>query len=120
MNVLLVEDDSSRMRDIKRNLEKVGMHVITAEDGFEARKKLNDYPIDVILSDINIPYGDGYSLAMKVKKDNRLKSIKFLMYSSREIIQDSITLAKEIGVDFCLSTKEPQAITDEALNFLKI
>jgi len=119
MTALLVEDDSKRMAAIKEWLEKSNITVMTAEDGREALKILHhENNIEVILSDSNLPFHDGFRLAYDVKKDSKLKGIKYLLYSGRQILEDNIAYAKRIGVDFCITGTEPEEIQKEFFNFI--
>jgi len=65
---LLVVDDSQSVRLlVKRILSNAGYEVITACDGFEAIKKLEEEPSLVVL-DVNMPGLDGYGVCEKIRE----------------------------------------------------
>jgi signal transduction histidine kinase/ActR/RegA family two-component response regulator len=58
---ILVVDDAVDLRVLmRRNLEKLGAHVDTCENGLEAVEKALAHPYNVILMDIKMPVMDGY------------------------------------------------------------
>jgi PAS domain S-box-containing protein len=66
--ILLVEDD-----EVSRNLgiillRRNGFQVVTAENGREAVNMFVTEDYDIILMDINMPYLDGYSAAIEIRK----------------------------------------------------
>ena len=66
--VILVVDDKADLREILREeLSYEGAVVIEASNGVEALRKDKDRPVDVILSDIRMPGGDGGTLAREVR-----------------------------------------------------
>jgi two-component system chemotaxis response regulator CheV len=89
---VLVADDSSVARNqIKRTMEQIGIDTTIVRDGKEALDQLKawaDEGIDVkrhismMISDIEMPEMDGYTLTAEVRKDPRLQHIKILLHSS--------------------------------------
>jgi len=116
--ILLVEDDLKRMRVLKKCLESETLHVITAEDGREAMRLLKKQKFDLIFSDVNMPFMSGYALVENIRKDDDLKSIPFLMYSSKPISADNQMLALESGASGCIQSTEPEDIKNEAMPYL--
>lgn len=114
MNILIVEDDEDRAKELKQYMQTKSIRIITARDGMEAlmilRKQI--VPIDLILSDSNMPAMDGFRLAKEVKK---LFTTPFFLYSSRRITEDNKNLAMELGADHCLDNTEIDGIGSEAL-----
>lgn len=65
--VLLVEDDSEVRAVVAQMLAARGFHVLTANDGYEAIRLVNDCSIDVMFTDIMMPGLSGYELAAQAK-----------------------------------------------------
>ena len=62
--VLVVDDDVRNIYSLTKALEVLKMNVITAIDGKEALKALDEHPeIDVVLLDMMMPNMDGYETA---------------------------------------------------------
>jgi two-component system, sensor histidine kinase len=65
---LVVEDNPVNQMLVANSLEKWGMEVQTANHGLEAVEKLNDYPADIILMDLQMPLMDGYEASEKIRQ----------------------------------------------------
>lgn len=118
MLILIVEDDLKRMKELKKCLESETLHVMTAQDGSEAMRLLKQQKFDVIFSDINMPFMSGYALAENVRKNDNLKSIPFLMYSSRPTSNENKELALEAGASKFIDSISPEGIKNEAMPYL--
>jgi PAS domain S-box-containing protein len=68
LHVLLVEDDDDSRELFAAILTKCGARVTSAESGLTALKALETELPDVLVSDIGMPYMDGYSLLRNVRK----------------------------------------------------
>ena len=62
MNILVCEDNIMTLKLIEQSLKKAGYHVFNAEDGFQAIKILGKEKIDLVITDINVPYTKGLEL----------------------------------------------------------
>ena len=69
--LLVVEDDESIRAFVRRALERAGHSVTEAEDGADALDKLraSETPIDLVLSDIQMPVMDGIALALNLARE---------------------------------------------------
>ncbi len=65
--VLVVDDDPAVRKSIDRVLTSKGYAVITAENGEEALRKLNEGKYDLVYTDIRMPGISGLELAEQVK-----------------------------------------------------
>lgn len=97
---LLVVDDSSSIRRIMRTLlNTLGFVNITeAEDGVNALGILREQPIDIILSDWNMPNMNGIELLRAVRTDPALLQCPFLMITA-EASQENILVATQAGAN---------------------
>ena len=82
MTILIVDDTEANLLVLQVLLERHGYQVVTAADGAEALAKARQHPPDLIVSDILMPVMDGFSLCREWKKDERLKAIPFVFYTS--------------------------------------
>jgi len=67
IRVLLAEDSPFFLNIEKSYLESAGYQVITAEHGNEALEILEKQPVDVVVTDIDMPYCNGYELTKTIK-----------------------------------------------------
>lgn len=71
MKFLLVEDEEFNLIVLEEMI-KIGfpdVEIVTASNGEEACKILENNSFDLILSDINMPVMDGYTLIKKIKNE---------------------------------------------------
>ena len=97
---VLVVDDSAVMRQIiKKNLKELGFSdPVEAEDGAAGLKKAGEEPVDLIVSDWNMPNMTGLEFLKAVRADAGLKGIAFIMVTS-EADKEKIMEAVQAGVD---------------------
>jgi two-component system, chemotaxis family, sensor kinase CheA len=87
--VVLVVDDSITTRTLERNiLEAAGYQVITATDGLEALNRLQEHPIQIVISDVEMPNVNGFALTRAVRADSRYQDLPIILVTSRERDQD--------------------------------
>ena len=86
---ILVVDDSVNTRDIEKSiLESYGYKVDLANDGMEALEKAGGSKYDVIITDIEMPRLDGFSLTERLRADPVYKDTPIIIVSSREKEED--------------------------------
>ncbi|MCB0361331.1 MAG: response regulator [Bdellovibrionales bacterium] len=98
--ILIIEDDETMRKAMKRIFEADGYEVVTVSDGTHLSQVLDDKPMDLIILDIGLPWINGFELAQLMKEDPDLKSIPLIFVSGRTGDGD-IRKGFEIGaVDF--------------------
>ncbi|MBC8285112.1 MAG: response regulator [Nitrospinae bacterium] len=97
---VLVVDDSAVMRQIiKKNLKELGFaDPLEAEDGAAGLKKAGEEPVDLIVSDWNMPNMTGLEFLKAVRADDKLKGTNFIMVTS-EADKEKIMEAVQAGVN---------------------
>lgn len=97
----LVVDDSRAMRGIlSKILMRIGFEVLKAGDGLEAIAALADAvpPIDVVLSDWNMPKMNGLEFLKVVRADPRFADVVVVMVTTETHIEQ-IATALAAGAD---------------------
>lgn len=98
MNVLIVDDFATMRRILKNILRQIGFtNIREAEDGKAALTELKKEQFNLILCDWNMPEMSGLELLQKIKSENGLKDIPFVMVTA-EAKKDSIIEAVKTGV----------------------
>ena len=96
---ILVVDDSVTVRKVtSRILRRQGYRVLTAKDGIEALKAMQDEIPAVMLLDIEMPRMDGFEVATRVRASEELSNIPIIMITSRTGDKHR-QRAMELGVD---------------------
>jgi len=98
MKVLVVDDFATMRRIVKNILSQLGFkNIIEADDGTTALEILKKEPVDMIISDWNMPKMTGLELLKAVRADASLSDIPFIMVTA-EAQQDNIILAVKAKV----------------------
>ncbi|WP_300002717.1 response regulator [uncultured Cedecea sp.] len=69
INVLIAEDNPLNQITLKEQLELLGCAVTLASDGEEALALWDISPSDMVFTDVNMPYLNGYGLATKLRSE---------------------------------------------------
>jgi two-component system chemotaxis sensor kinase CheA len=86
--ILLVEDSITTRTQEKRVLEGAGYEVVAAVDGIEAWEKLGTRVFDAVVSDIEMPRMDGFTLAGKIRQDRRYADLPIVLVTSLSSAED--------------------------------
>ncbi len=98
MNVLIVDDYKTMLRIIKNLLGQIGFaNVDEATDGGMAFTKLKEKKYGLVISDWNMEPMSGYELLQKVRGEDALKAIPFIMVTA-ESKTENVVAAKQAGV----------------------
>jgi len=82
---ILVAEDSITSRALLKNiLESAGYLVTTAVDGADAFTTLKTGTFDLVVSDVDMPRMDGFSLTAKVRADKRLGELPVVLVTALE------------------------------------
>jgi len=98
MKILVVDDDKTTRKMISLILKSKGYEVVTAENGIEALQKLGLERINLILTDMNMPYMDGIEFIKQVRANPDISNIPIVMITT-EADEDEKRRAFEAGVD---------------------
>lgn len=60
--ILIADDEPNIRKTVKEVLSKFGCQCSTAKDGYEACSLLDQDPFDLVISDIKMPYRNGYEI----------------------------------------------------------
>ena len=66
--ILFVDDEPEILRSLERITKKLDAVILTASSGQDALDIINECPVDVIVSDFNMPNMDGNQLLEQVAK----------------------------------------------------
>ncbi|AWI26102.1 response regulator [Flavobacterium pallidum] len=111
--VLVVDDDVRNIYSLTKALEILQMKVVTAIDGKEALKILEENPaVDVVLLDMMMPNMDGYETAQRIRENKRFKNLPVIAVTAKAMMGDrekcinagaSDYITKPVDVDQLLS-----------------
>lgn len=107
MRVLVAEDNLVVGRLIGRMLETMGLEVTLAEDGLQAWEILQCETFEIILSDWEMPRMDGAELCRKIRSQENVPYIYFIMLSARDGREDKLEGLKAGADDFIVKPPNP-------------
>ena len=97
--VLLADDDPDCLKLLTLRCQSLGLRVLTATDGLDALTSvIRDHP-DLLVLDINMPGGDGLSVAEKMLRDPKIPPTPVVLCSGGT---DNVTIerCKDIGAHY--------------------
>ncbi len=99
---LLVVDDDDRLRTLFATyLTRQGYRVSQAGDGLDALLRLRQEPVDLLITDVNMPRLDGLGLVRRIRMGADTAQIPIILFSG-VIDDDEARRAIDAGVDVYL------------------
>ncbi|MCA1990608.1 MAG: hybrid sensor histidine kinase/response regulator [Coleofasciculus sp. S288] len=80
--ILLVEDSIPVRTQEKRLLEGAGYEVVIAVDGLDGYNKLRSRDFDAVVSDVEMPNLNGFSLTAKIRKHPEYKNLPIILVTT--------------------------------------
>ncbi len=110
-NILIVEDSELQREICIVQLQQIGFEKITgATNGVEALNYLESNPVDIIVSDWEMPEMDGLELLKAVKNNPSLKDIPFIIltvYNDLEKNKEALNLG---ATDYITKPSTPDSL----------
>ena len=117
--ILIVDDEPSVLKVLKRRLESKDYDVLTAEDGLEGLEKaLADKP-DLVISDIMMPTMDGYTFIKKLKAKPALSRIPVIILTAKEKMQDLFLFEGIKECDYIVKPFETEDLLNKIAQLLQ-
>ncbi len=107
--VLLVDDERDIVEFLEYNLVQEGFEVITAYDGAEALKKMNEKP-DLVILDIMMPKMDGYEVCKKIREMQDFKDVPVIFLTAKGDEIDEVKGLSIGGDDYIQKPVSPKRI----------
>ncbi|HEX2949659.1 MAG TPA: response regulator [Armatimonadota bacterium] len=100
--ILAVDDERHIVRLIQVNLERAGYEVVTAYDGREALKKIEEEQPDMVVLDVMMPYMDGLETLKQIRSNPAHRNLPVIMLTAKAQDQD-VFRGYSQGVDIYLT-----------------
>ena len=82
MKILVVDDDRTTRKILGLYLKSKGYEVEYAENGLDAMEKLGTVNVNLVMTDLNMPYMDGLELIRTIKADENFRELPILMVTT--------------------------------------
>lgn len=125
--ILIVDDSSVARKQVLRCLQAVGVDVVELNDGRAAYNYLHSMlqtgqnPADeflMMISDIEMPEMDGYTLTAKIRDEPLLKDLHILLHTSLSGVFNKVMVEK-VGADDFLAKFRPDDLVDRVVARIK-
>jgi chemosensory pili system protein ChpA (sensor histidine kinase/response regulator) len=106
--VLLVDDSVSVRKFVGGMLERAGFHVVAARDGAEALQQLAECPVDVVVTDLEMPRVNGYELIRDLNREPTTCGLPVVVLTTRAGSKH-VDLARQLGVEHYIAKPVDEA-----------
>ena len=96
--VLVIDDDPVSLRFVATLLREKGYEVLTAEDGRYGCELAKQHRPDLIVSDLLMPYRDGFHVVRVIRADAELARIPVILLTMRGG-EDDVVRGLDEGAD---------------------
>lgn len=116
--VLIVDDSSVARNQMQRSLESLGLKVTSANNGkiaWDLLRGMADRGVDVtdhfllVISDIEMPEMDGYTLTSMIRDDERMNGMFIVLHTSLSG-GFNVSMVKKVGADGFLAKFNPNEL----------
>ncbi len=124
--VLVVDDSAVARRQIERCLTAIGMEVVTRNDGKQAYDYLKEITADgsratdhlsLIISDVEMPEMDGYTLVTKCKSEAAIKDVYIMLHTSLSGVFNK-AMVQKVGADDFMAKFSPDELAERVMEII--
>ncbi|WP_411275379.1 response regulator [Daejeonella sp.] len=99
--VLIADDDVRNIFSLTKALEKHFMQIVSAIDGKDALKILDENPqVDIVLMDMMMPEMDGYESTSRIRRNPKYKQLPILAVTAKAMMGDREKCIKAGASDY--------------------
>ncbi len=127
-HILIVDDSSVARNQVKRVCTQIGIECTVLKDGQEAWDHLTELSeqgvnisehYSMIISDVEMPRMDGYTLATKIKNHSEMKKVYLILHTSLSGVFNT-SMVEKVGANQFLAKFNPDALVAAIQSQLKI
>jgi diguanylate cyclase (GGDEF)-like protein len=108
--ILVADDDPAIVRLVEINLKFEGYEVLTAADGEQALKIVNESLPALVLLDVMMPKLDGYEVCERIRAESRTRHINVIMLTAKSLSADKIVGLTAGADDYVLKPFDPMEL----------
>lgn len=119
-HVLLVEDDEDLASVVKASFEDAAIYIDHAASRQQAIRHCITRRPDLLILDLTLPDGDGFSLVEWLRQQPTLNSLPLVVYSGREISEQDMVKLRLGPTEFLTKAKvQPQEVEELVLTMVQ-
>ncbi|MBU0655107.1 MAG: response regulator [Gammaproteobacteria bacterium] len=115
LRILIVDDSLSNRKSLSLMVEQMGYQAITAVDGLDALQHLHANPIELVLTDLEMPRMNGLEMTQAIRIWPEKRHVPIIMITSRSTNKHR-QMAQQAGVDDYLTKPVSQDTLNIQLN----
>ncbi len=100
--ILAVDDEAHILHVVSLKLKNAGFNVMTANDAEEALEVAAAHPIDLLITDFQMPGMSGLDLARKLHGEPGRRNLPAMLLTAHGLALEQVELA-HAGINVCLS-----------------
>lgn len=108
--VLIVEDDRDLREALVTTLELAKFKVREADSAEQALQRLADGPVDIVVSDVNMPGKSGHDLLSDVQR--LYPGLPMMLITAYGQISDAVAAMQAGAIDYLVKPFEPQVLVE--------
>jgi signal transduction histidine kinase/CheY-like chemotaxis protein len=117
--VLLVEDDEDLASVLSASFQNAAVHIDHAATRQQAIRQCITRPPDLLILDLTLPDGDGFSLVEWLRQQPTLRTLPLVVYSGREISESEMAKLRLGPTEFLTKAKvQPQEVEELVLSMV--
>lgn len=119
-NILIIEDDEFLRSLINKKLTSEGYNMISAVDGLDGLKKIEEQKPDLVLLDLILPSIGGFDVLAKIRENPASASIPVIILSNLSQKEDIEKGLKLGATDYIVKAQfTPDEIAEKVKSILK-
>ncbi len=117
--VLLVEDDDDLASVLTASFQDAAVHIDLATSRQQAIRHCITRPPDLLILDLTLPDGDGFSLVEWLRQQPSLRTLPLVVYSGREISETEMAKLRLGPTEFLTKAKvQPHEVEELVLSMV--
>lgn len=117
--ILLVDDEASVIKVVRRRLETQGYAVVTAADGIEGLEKAMEERPDLIISDVMMPDLDGYSMIRALRGKPEFAKTPIIVLTAKDRMQELLHFEGIKDCDYIIKPFETEVLLEKIAQLMK-
>lgn len=116
--IVMVVDDHPEVREYICSVIEDSYSIIRASNGRDALEKLIKSKVDLIITDLMMPWLDGFGLIEKLGQDETLRNIPIMVVSARTSEEDKLKVLDQGVNDFISKPFDPDELIKRVENII--
>ena len=116
--VVLADDSISVRKFVGRMLEKAGYRVKLASDGLEALEIATSNPVDLVITDLEMPRTNGYELMLHLRQTASTSKVPVMVVTSRAGVKHRERAIKEGAAAFLVKPVQEETFIAQVVELI--